>query len=59
MNYVEREIEGLTPDVVLVGASGARREIYDYTGRLMRDLHFPVLVLPTHWDNFVAPYSVS
>jgi L-ascorbate metabolism protein UlaG (beta-lactamase superfamily) len=59
MNYVEREIEGLTPDVVLVGASGARREIYDYTGRLMRDLHFPVLVLPTHWDNFVAPYSAS
>lgn len=25
----------------------------------MRDLHFPVLVLPTHWDNFVAPYSAS
>jgi L-ascorbate metabolism protein UlaG (beta-lactamase superfamily) len=41
MNYIEREIGGLTPDVVLVGASGARREIYDYTGRLMRDLHFP------------------
>jgi L-ascorbate metabolism protein UlaG (beta-lactamase superfamily) len=59
MNYIEREIEGLTPDVVLVGASGARREIYDYTGRLMRDLHFPALVLPTHWDNFVAPYDAS
>jgi L-ascorbate metabolism protein UlaG (beta-lactamase superfamily) len=59
MNYVEREIAGLTPDVVLVGASGARQEIYDYTGRLMRDLHFPSLVLPTHWDNFVAPYDAS
>jgi L-ascorbate metabolism protein UlaG (beta-lactamase superfamily) len=59
MNYIEREIEGLTPDVVLVGASGARREIYDYTGRLMRDLHFPVLIFPTHWDNFVAPYEAS
>jgi L-ascorbate metabolism protein UlaG (beta-lactamase superfamily) len=59
MNYIEREIEGLTPDVALVGASGSRREIYDYTGRLMRDLHFPPLVLPTHWDNFVAPYDAS
>ena len=59
MNYIEREIEGLTPDVVLVGASGSRREIYDYTGRLMRDLHFPSLVLPTHWDNYIAPYDAS
>jgi L-ascorbate metabolism protein UlaG (beta-lactamase superfamily) len=59
MNYIEREIEGLDPDVVLVGAAASRKEIYDYSGRLMRDLHFPPLVLPTHWDNFFAPYGVS
>ena len=59
MNYIEREIEGLEPDVVLVGAASSRKEIYDYSGRLMRDLHFPPLVLPTHWDNFFAPYSAS
>ncbi len=59
MNYIEREIEGLEPDVVLVGAGSSRREIYDYTGRLMRDLHYPALVLPTHWDNFLAPYGES
>jgi len=59
MNYIEREIEGLTPDTVLVGANSSRKEIYDYTGRLMRDLHFPALVLPTHWDNFTAPYGAS
>ncbi len=58
-NYIEREIEGLKPDAVLVGAAGSRKEIYDYTGRLMRDLGFPALVLPTHWDNFMAPYSAS
>jgi len=58
-NYIEREMEGLKPDVVLVGAGPSRKEIYDYTGRLMRALHFPSLVLPTHWDNFVAPYSAS
>jgi L-ascorbate metabolism protein UlaG (beta-lactamase superfamily) len=59
MNYIEREIEGLEPDVVLVGAASSRKEIYDYSGRLMRDLNFPRLVLPTHWDNFFAPYGAS
>ncbi len=59
MNYIEREIDGLSPDAVLVGAASSRNEVYDYTGRLMRDLHFPALVLPTHWDNFTAPYGAS
>jgi L-ascorbate metabolism protein UlaG (beta-lactamase superfamily) len=59
MSYIEREIEGLEPDVVLVGAAGSRKENYDYSGRLMRDLHFPALVLPTHWDNFTAPFGAS
>jgi L-ascorbate metabolism protein UlaG (beta-lactamase superfamily) len=59
MNYIEREIQGLEPDVVLVGAASSRKEIYDYSGRLMRALHFPALVLPTHWDNFTAPYGAS
>lgn len=58
-NYIEREIDGLRPDVVLVGAGVSRNEIHDYTGRLMRDLGFPPLVLPTHWDNFMAPYGAS
>jgi L-ascorbate metabolism protein UlaG (beta-lactamase superfamily) len=59
MNYVEREIVGLEPDVALVGAAASRKEIYDYSGRLMRDLHYPAIVLPTHWDNFLAPYGAS
>ena len=59
MNYIEREIQGLTPDVALVGAAGSRKEIFDYTGRLMRDLNCPALVIPTHWDNFTAPYGAS
>lgn len=37
-------MEGLEPDVVLVGAASSRKEIYDYTGRLLRALHFPPLV---------------
>lgn len=59
MNYIEREIEGLRPDVALVGAGGSRKEIYDYSGRLMRALGYPVIVIPTHWDNFLVPYSAS
>lgn len=59
MNYIEREITGLEPDVVLVGAGASRKEIYDYSGRLMRALHYPAIVLPTHWDNFLLPYDSS
>ncbi len=59
MNYIEREMQGLKPDVALVGAAGSRKEIYDYCGRLMRALQFPQLVLPTHWDNFFVPYGGS
>jgi L-ascorbate metabolism protein UlaG (beta-lactamase superfamily) len=59
MNYIEREIIGLEPDVALIGAGASRKEIYDYSGRLMRDLHYPALVLPTHWDNFLTPYDAS
>jgi L-ascorbate metabolism protein UlaG (beta-lactamase superfamily) len=59
MNYVEREIQGLKPDVLIAGAGTSRKEIYDYSGRLMRTLSFPALVLPTHWDNFLAPFNAS
>jgi L-ascorbate metabolism protein UlaG (beta-lactamase superfamily) len=59
MNYIEREMVGLEPDVALVGAGSSRKEIYDYSGRLMRTLHYPALVLPTHWDHFLEPYDAS
>jgi L-ascorbate metabolism protein UlaG (beta-lactamase superfamily) len=59
MNYIERELTGLQPDVVLVGAGSSRKELYDYSGRLMRALNYPALVLPTHWDHFLLPYEAS
>lgn len=58
-NYIERELQGLEPDVAIIGAGGSRKEIYDYSARLMRVLHYPALVLPTHWDNFLTPYEAS
>ena len=59
MNYIEREVEGLRPDAALIGAMPERREIYQYTVRLLRALGDPPLVLPTHWDRFNVPYSTS
>ena len=59
MNYIEREIAGLRPDVAIVGAGGSRKEVYDYSGRLMRALGLPAIVIPTHWDNFLVPYDAS
>jgi L-ascorbate metabolism protein UlaG (beta-lactamase superfamily) len=59
MNYIEREVDGLRPDVALIGAMPERREIYRYTERLLRALGYPRLVLPTHWDRFNVGYDVS
>ena len=55
MNYIEREMTGLRPDIVLVGANDQRREIYDYTGRLMRALGLPAVVIPSHADSYGNP----
>ena len=43
-NYIEREVVGLEPDVVLMGDGASRKKIYGYTGRLMRDLHYSAVV---------------
>jgi L-ascorbate metabolism protein UlaG (beta-lactamase superfamily) len=59
MNYIEREVEGLQPDAALIGAMPERREIYQYTARLLRSLGDPPVVLPTHWDRFNVPYGTS
>ena len=59
MNYIEREVEGLRPDIALIGAMPERRKIYRYTERLMKALGYPPLVMPTHWDRFNVGYDVS
>ncbi len=59
MNYIQREVEGLRPDVAIIGASPERSEIYRYTPRLLCALGYPRLVLPTHWDRFNVPYDFS
>lgn len=59
MNYIEREVDGLRPDVALIGAMPERQKTYHYTERLLHALGYPPLVMPTHWDRFNVPYDVS
>lgn len=55
MNYIEREVAGLRPDVAMIAAARQRLEIHDYTGRLMRALGRPPVVFATHWDEQSFP----
>ncbi len=59
MNFIEREFEGLEPDILLAGINGSRIGLYDYDRRLLKATGFPQVVLPTHWDNFRYPYGFS
>ncbi len=59
MNFVEREFEGLNPDILLAGINGSRLGLYDYDRRLLTSTGFPEIVIPTHWDNFRLPYGFS
>ncbi|HEY0133187.1 MAG TPA: MBL fold metallo-hydrolase [Nannocystis sp.] len=53
-NFIERELEGLRPDVAVI-ATGLRREIHDYTCRLLRALGQPALVYANHFDDWRGP----
>lgn len=57
MNFIENELRGLRPDVLLAGAGSSRSEIYKYTERLLAVTGSPRIVIPTHWDDFVVPYE--
>lgn len=59
MNFIEREFEGLEPDILLAGINGSRLGLYDYDRRLLEASGFPPVVIPTHWDNFSLPYGFS
>lgn len=57
MNYIEKEMQGLDPEIVLVPSAHWRLQVYDYTGRLLRALGKPPRVIATHWDLQTAPYG--
>ncbi|PSL58146.1 L-ascorbate metabolism protein UlaG (beta-lactamase superfamily) [Saccharothrix carnea] len=51
-NYVEREIVGLRPDVLVLGMSG-HANVFDYTARALRATR-PKLLIPSHHDDMVT-----
>jgi L-ascorbate metabolism protein UlaG (beta-lactamase superfamily) len=53
-NFIEREVEGLRPDIAIV-ATGLRQEIYDYSCRLLRATGHPPLLLTNHFDAWTKP----
>ena len=53
-NFIERELEGLRPDVAVL-ATGLRQEIHDYTCRLLHALGNPPLVYTNHFDDWRGP----
>ena len=54
-NFVEREVEGLRPDVAIVAPGG--KDVHDYACRLMRALGEPPTVIATHFDAWQTPIA--
>ena len=57
MNFIEKEINGVRPDILIAGSANSRKEIYNYTRRLLKATGFPKTVIPTHWDDFRVQYD--
>jgi L-ascorbate metabolism protein UlaG (beta-lactamase superfamily) len=59
MNYIEREVQGLAPSVVLVPSARPRLQIFRYTERLLKAIGLPKVVVATHWDVQTFPYGAD
>ncbi len=59
MNFIERELHGLNPDILLAGVNRSQLGLYKYNERLLAGTNYPDVIIPTHWDNFRLPYGFS
>lgn len=59
MNFVERELVGQKPDILLAGVNRSQLGLYKYNQRLLAVTNYPKIIIPTHWDNFRLPYGFS
>ena len=59
MNFVERELLGQRPDILLAGVNRSQLGLYKYNKRLLAITNYPKIIIPTHWDNFRLPYGFS
>jgi L-ascorbate metabolism protein UlaG (beta-lactamase superfamily) len=59
MNFVERELVGQKPDILLAGVNRSQLGLFNYNERLLAVTNYPKIIIPTHWDNFRLPYGFS
>jgi L-ascorbate metabolism protein UlaG (beta-lactamase superfamily) len=59
MNFIERELQGITADILLAGVNRSQLGLYKYNERLLAVTNYPKTIIPTHWDNFRLPYGFS
>jgi L-ascorbate metabolism protein UlaG (beta-lactamase superfamily) len=59
MNFVERELQGIEPDILLAGVNQSQLGLYKYNERLLAVTGYPEVIIPSHWDNFRLPYGFS
>lgn len=59
MNFVERELVGQKPDILLAGVNRSQLGLYKYNERLLAVTNYPKIIIPTHWDNYRIPYGFS
>lgn len=59
MNFIERELHRIAPDILLAGVNLSQRGIFNYTPRLLGVTNYPKIIIPTHWDNFRVPYGYN
>ncbi|NER16065.1 MBL fold metallo-hydrolase [Spongiivirga citrea] len=59
MNFIERELLGIKPDILLAGVNRSQLGLYKYNERLLAITNYPKVIIPTHWDNFRLPYGFS
>ncbi|MDG2341906.1 MAG: MBL fold metallo-hydrolase [Cytophagales bacterium] len=59
MNFIEDNIKGLEPNILLAGSANSRKNMYKYNERLLSSTGYPEIIIPTHWDNFRVPYGFS
>ncbi|MEP3209305.1 MAG: MBL fold metallo-hydrolase [Maribacter sp.] len=59
MNFIERELLGQKPDILLAGVNRSQLGLYNYNERLLAVTNYPKTIIPTHWDNFRLPYGFS
>lgn len=59
MNFVERELYGIEPGILLAGVNRSQLGLYKYNERLLAVTNNPKYIIPVHWDNFRLPYGFS